>query len=400
MQSIAIIGGGPAGTAAAERLLKGAQESGQRIPEVLLFEERPGWEKPCGGGLTAKAVRRYPFLMDACQPHTQVEEAELVAANGAAVRMRLRAPLLVYSRSVLNGLLLKRAQNAGARIIEDRILGFEREGPGERGWRLRGRTGAYFADYLILAAGARSGLRKLLAPPVEAQDYMLTFGYFAPPAGRLLRVQFFEDFEGYAWAFPRPDHMALGIAGQMGESNMPGLRSRLHGFIERFGYPVKQSPVFGHLLPALGEASWQKLTLAGDGWAMVGDVGGLVDPLTGEGIYFAMRSGELSAEAILRGQPEEYPEKVWHEFGRRHESGARHATLFYHSDFWGKPVTTRMVEFCSGSGSFMNLLQDLFEGTQVYTGLPKRVYHLLARGMIEMAAGSAKSAMSGFFKAL
>ncbi|MGH9344505.1 MAG: FAD-dependent oxidoreductase [Terriglobia bacterium] len=398
MRSIAIIGGGPAGAAAAERLLNGAKAAGQPALEVFLFEEKPGWEKPCGGGLTAKAARRYPYLMDACQPHVQVEEAELVAANGAAVRIHLRAPLLVYSRSVLNALLLRRARQAGARIIEDRILGFEREGPGGRGWRLRGRTGAYAADYLILAAGARSALRKLLAPPVEARDYMLTFGYFAPPADRLLRVQFFEDFEGYAWAFPRPDHMSLGIAAQMGESDMPGLQSRLHRFIERFGYPVKQSPVFGHLLPALGAASWPNLPLAGDGWAMAGDVAGLVDPLTGEGIYFAMRSGELAAEAILQGQPETYAEQVWKEFGFRHESGARHAPRFYHGNFWGKPVTTRMVEFCSRSRSFMNLLQDLFEGTQVYTGLSTRVYRVLANGMMEMAAGSVRTAANKVLK--
>ncbi|MGH9401967.1 MAG: hypothetical protein ACRD2P_07670 [Terriglobia bacterium] len=70
--------------------------------------------KSRGGKNRAEAARRYPFLTDACQHHVQVEEARLVAANGAAVRMSLRAPLLVYSRSVLNALLLKRAEDAGA----------------------------------------------------------------------------------------------------------------------------------------------------------------------------------------------------------------------------------------------------------------------------------------------
>lgn len=387
MQSIAIIGGGPAGATAAERLLRGAREAGQPTPEVLLFEERPGWEKPCGGGLTAKAARRYPFLMGACQPHVQVEEAELVAPSGEAVRMRLRAPLLIYSRSVLNALLLDHARSAGARVIEDRILSFER---GAGSWRLRGRAGEYEAEYIILAAGARSGLRKLLAPPLAARDCMMTFGYLAPASGRLLRVQFFEDFEGYAWAFPRPGHMSLGIAGQMGENDMAGARRRLHEFIEHFGYSINRSVVFGHLLPALGVSSWQNLPLAGEGWSMAGDAAGLVDPLTGEGIYFAMRSGELAAEAILRGQPETYAEQVWNECGSRHESGARHAPHFYRGKFWGKPVTTRMVEFCARSRSFMTLLQDLFEGTQLYSGLSTRVYRMLASGIFEMAAGSAR----------
>lgn len=395
MQSIAIIGGGPAGAMAAERIFSGAREAGRTAPVVLLFEEKPGWEKPCGGGLTAKAARRYPFLMDACRPHVQVEEAELVAANGEAVRLRLRAPLLIYSRRVLNALLLERARAAGAQVIEDRILGFERAA---EGWRLRGRASEYAAEYLVLAAGARSRLRALLAPPLAARDCMMTFGYFAPAEGRLLRIQFFEDFEGYAWAFPRPGHMSLGIAGQMGESDMAGARRLLHEFIGRFGYSITGSEVFGHLLPALSAESWRNLHLAGEGWSMIGDAAGLVDPLTGEGIYFAMRSGELAAEAILRGRPETYAEQAWNECGSRHESGARHAPRFYHGHFWGKPVTTRMVEFCSRSRSFMALLQDLFEGTQVYDGLSTRVYRALAGGVFEMAAGSARHGAARLLK--
>lgn len=390
MRSIAIIGGGPAGSTAAERLLISAQATRRAAPEVLVFEEKPGWEKPCGGGLTAKAVSRYPFLLEACHAHVRVEDAELVAANGESVRMRLRAPLLVYSRQVLNALLLNRAEEAGARVIEDRIISFERA---RGGWRLRGKAGEYHAERLILAAGIRSGLRQLLAPPVAPSDCLLTFGYFAPAKDRLLRVQFFEGFEGYAWAFPRSDHLSLGIAGKVGENDMAGLQRRLHDFIDRFGYAVGPARrIFGHLLPALGKSSWHDLSLAGEGWQMAGDVAGLADPLTGEGIYFAMRSGELAAETLLEDRPGAYAERVWQEFGSRHESGARHAPRFYQGKFWGRPVTTRMVEFCSRSGSFMKLLQDLFDGAQPYPELSSRVYRVLARGLMEIAAGSAQAA--------
>ncbi|MGH9405720.1 MAG: NAD(P)/FAD-dependent oxidoreductase [Terriglobia bacterium] len=391
MESVAIVGGGPAGATAAERLLTSGSDEAGGVPKVTVFEEKPGWEKPCGGGLTAKAVRRYPYLMAASCPHTHVQQAELVAAGGEAVRFKLRAPLLVYSRSELNELLLSRAERAGASVIRDRILGFERRGST---WHLRGRDGVYEAAYLIVAAGARSGLRKLLAPGLAAHDFLLTFGYFAPSAGTLLRVQFFRDFEGYAWAFPRPDHLSLGIAGKMGETDMKSLRERLHEFMDRFGYSGKQSPVFAHLLPALSAESWRGLHLTGDGWAMAGDAAGLVDPLTGEGIYFAMRSADLVASAILTNRLDEYPSRVWREFARFHQIGARMSRRFYKTEFCGKPVTERMVEFCSRSSAFMNLLQDLFEGTQGYGGLPKRVYRTLAKGAIEMAAGAVKDRLS------
>src|SRR5215472_5765055 len=121
METIGIIGGGPAGATIAERLAKGV--SGFR---VLVFEEKLGWEKPCGGGLTYKALRRYPFLLDAVEPHTLIREAEFVAANGDSVSLQLARPLAVYSRSVLNHLLLDRARGAGAEVISERVLGFDR----------------------------------------------------------------------------------------------------------------------------------------------------------------------------------------------------------------------------------------------------------------------------------
>lgn len=387
LQSIAIIGGGPSGSTAAERLLRNG-----RAFSVTIFEEQPEWEKPCGGGLTAKAIERYPFLMDALSPHFRVEEAEIIAGSGEAVRFRLRAPLLVYSRQVLNRLLLDRAGRAGASVVRDHITSFTRA---SGCWRLEGRNGVYKADYVILASGARSALRKLVVPPIEAADLLLTFGYFTPPASPLLRVKFFDGFKGYAWAFPRPDHVSAGIAGHMAEYSMADLRRRLDQFILRFGYASEGAPVFAHVLPALGAERWRDLALAGDGWAIVGDAGGLVDPLTGEGIYFAMRSGEMLAEALADARPARYPDAVWSEFGCRHAAGARLVHRFYLTNFWGKPVTTRMVQFCARSPSFMRLLQDMFEGTQGYAGLPRRMHHTLGKGVVEIAAGAVKHLLAG-----
>jgi len=389
IKTIGIIGGGPAGATAAERLARGSGSHGAAGLHVLVFEECVGWEKPCGGGLPPKALRRYPFLADGRDLHTAIRDAELVAANGVSVRLRLRQPLAIYSRAVLNAIVLRRAKEAGAEIVSDRIVNFERAdrtaASTRGGWRLEGREDDYYADYLILAAGARSRLRGLLAEQFAARDFMLTFGYYVPASGTLLRVQFFEDFEGYAWSFPRPDHLSLGICGRMRESTMPELRRRLHDFAGRYGYAYEGAPVFGHLLPALTTASWSDLRLAADGWALVGDAAGLVDPVTGEGIYFAMRSSELLAEALLAGVPETYAERVWHDFGGRLALGSRLAHLFYHDGFLGVPSTTRLVQFAARSRSFRELLQDLIDGSQTYSGLAGRLYRSFASSVVELA---------------
>lgn len=387
MNSVAIVGGGPAGATAAEALLKAANRTLRHPVQVTIFEERQGWEKPCGGGITAKAARCYPFLLEACEPYTRVREVELAAADGQAVRFQPRAPLLIYSRKALNHLLLRRAEAAGAEIIPDHIRGLRREGSG---WQLDGRAGSYRSDFVLLAAGARSQLRAALADPLRPRDFLLTYGFYVPGYDPLLRVKFFKNFEGYAWAFPRPDHLSIGIAGKAGDNRMADLRARLCDFMDDFGYSPEGAPVFSHLLPALGPQSWNHLRLAGDGWAIAGDAGGLVDPLTGEGIYFAMRSGELAAESLVEGAPADYPQRVWREFGRRHAMGAKLCSRLYLGEFLGEACTTRMVEFCARSGAFMDLLQDLFEGTQSYSSLPGRVWRTFAKGAVQMGANAVK----------
>src|SRR5215470_14578789 len=79
MKNIAIIGGGPAGATAGEKLARqDILGAGRR---VVIFEDRPAWEKPCGGGLPSRAIRRYPFLMEALDEHRCVQEVEIVAPN-------------------------------------------------------------------------------------------------------------------------------------------------------------------------------------------------------------------------------------------------------------------------------------------------------------------------------
>jgi flavin-dependent dehydrogenase len=251
---------------------------------------------------------------------------------------------------------------------------------------------------LILAAGARTALRRLLLPDFGRDDFIQTFGYYAPGAEGPVRVQFFDNFEGYAWAFPRPDHLSIGIAGKIGVSTMAGLKRRLHDFMRAFGYDsaaASSAPIFSHLLPTLSRASWKALTLAGPGWALAGDAAGLVDPITGEGIYFAMRSGELLADAILKGTPESYPERVRRDFIGKLAFGARLSHRFYLGTFLGEPSITRMIEYARRSRAFRQLLQDLIEGSQAYPSLAAKVCWAFVRSVRDLLRSSGGGTTSG-----
>src|ERR1700693_4146320 len=106
MKDIAIVGGGPAGALCGERLASSGFT-------VTIFDERLAWEKPCGGGLTHKAIETYPFLLDSPHPKKIVRTAELISSRGHRARFEMDRPIVIYARKVLNGLLLDRGGRGG-----------------------------------------------------------------------------------------------------------------------------------------------------------------------------------------------------------------------------------------------------------------------------------------------
>src|SRR5437763_17016361 len=149
MKTVAVLGGGPAGSFAAERLAAAGLKT-------IIFDEKLAWEKPCGGGLTYKAYQTYPFLMNNDAPKKLIRETVLAAPGAGEVSLKLKEPLLIYSRYDLNRLLLERAERAGAQIEKTRVLGIERQSDG---WRLTTKNGALEADFCVIATGARNPLR-------------------------------------------------------------------------------------------------------------------------------------------------------------------------------------------------------------------------------------------------
>src|ERR1700716_1923514 len=116
MKKVAILGGGPAGAFAAERLARAGLDT-------VIFDEKLAWEKPCGGGLTYKAYQQYPFLIDSSAPKKLVHETVIGAPKAGKAKMPLDRPLLIYSRMDLNQMLLDRAEQAGAQLEKTRVLG-------------------------------------------------------------------------------------------------------------------------------------------------------------------------------------------------------------------------------------------------------------------------------------
>ena len=348
--------------------------------EVLLFEEKLAWEKPCGGGLTAKALERYSFLAqnEECAGSQTVDDCELISPAGRSVRFHLQYPVAIFPRLALNGLLLERARRAGVEIYKERVTHIEGSGAS---WRLVTPQHEYRASFIIVAAGARNSLRSQFLSPISPSDLMITAGYFIPGQSSLMQLQFLKGIAGYIWVFPRADHVSAGIAGKMGETSAGDLRHMLEEWLQNHrgenGFCLDGAQFYSHILPSLRAQTFDALRACGEGWAMIGDSAGLVDPITGEGLYYALRSAELCADAILSGQPEQYQGLLETEVLAELRLAARVSERFYKGRIFGDSVLEQMVSLTARSASIRELMSDLFAGKQGYLDLRARLYRIL-----------------------
>jgi geranylgeranyl reductase family protein len=393
---VIIVGAGPAGSFAAERLAR----AGVR---VALFDGRPeGEPKACGGGVTSKALKAWPHLLEAVG--RTIDELDMYSPSGKHLHLKLEEPFAVYSRIAFDTFLRERARQAGADVFADKISGqgFKRS---IDAWTIKTKSGADFScKYLIGADGANSAIAKKLAGPLPPTEMEVAFGYRAPlpqSSDAATVVAFLPKWVGYAWAFPRIDHVSFGIATTQDAFDHEALDRLLWDFMvsyyadagQRFsGAPnniwkmkngdagtdlvrneLEQSAErYAARIPGLAPRTWDTRKACGNGWALLGDAAGFADPVTGEGIYYAIKSAELFANAYLKGKPEDY-ESLWRaDFGGDLKRASQMRRRFY-GNFWGAPFTDRMIEFARGHRGIRKVLGELVAGDQGYVSLKKKL---------------------------
>ncbi len=376
MKEIAIVGGGPAGALCGERLAT----AGFR---VTIFDERLAWEKPCGGGLTHKAIEAYPFLLDDHHPKKIIHTAELISSRGHRARFEMSHPIVIYARKVLNGLLLDRAVAAGCTTVRSRVTNVKTEGAQVK-LTVAGKD--HISDFAVLAAGARNQLLPETTA-LGASDLEMTLGYFVPTEEDIIKVKFLKEFEGYLWSFPRADHLSVGICAKMGQSTSQQLRRHLDEFIREEKIPTDGAQLYSHVLPSPQANTIRRRRIVGKNWAMAGDAAACVDPITGEGLYYALRSGDLLAQALAEGQPDAYPERLRATFSADLEFAAQFARKLFLGNFLGGAITTRMVQLLNYSPAFRDLIRDVFSGSQDYRGLKRRLWNQLGITVTELSRG-------------
>ncbi len=289
-----VVGAGPAGAFA-------AYELGRRGIRTLLLEKQSlPRDKTCGGGLTYKVSRLLPFDLAPVLEH-RVTRCDLVWRLGAAATLGGGDELIhMVRRSRFDQFLVEQALTTGEVTLIDRVAaaGCDVDARGVTVYTVRG---ALRGDYLIAADGANGAIGKtlglmrerLLLPAVECELAVdrATIDTWQQRAS--LDVGSLRG--SYGWVFPKGEHLNVGVGCFAASSRKAqGLMNyaRSHWAFRFPGARLTHS--LGSVLPLRPPGA----AIARGRVLLAGDAGGLVEAFTGEGIYWALRSGRIAAEAI------------------------------------------------------------------------------------------------------
>lgn len=304
---VAVVGGGPAGSSAAEILVKAGIET-------YLFERKLDNAKPCGGAIPLCMVDEFdlpPEIID-----RRVRKMKMISPSNIEVNIGQTLKDDEYigmcRREVLDGFLRERAEKLGTKVINGTVYKLDIPSKESDPYTLHyadhsvgGTTGemkTLKVDVVIGADGANSRIAKA----IDAGDYNYAIAfqerirlpedkmaYYDELAEMYVGDDVSPDF--YAWVFPKYDHVAVGT-GTMKVNKarikdlQAGIRTRAAKKLEGGEIiKVEAHPIPEHPRPrrVVGRV------------ALVGDAAGTVTKSSGEGIYFAAKSARMCAETIV-----------------------------------------------------------------------------------------------------
>ncbi len=298
---VIIVGAGPAGSTA-------ARECATHGLSVLLLDraEFPR-DKPCGGGVTFAAAQLLPFDLDPVVERIATGVNVTERRKRGFIRDNGKIHTYLTQRSRLDTFLMEMAIEAGAEFHQSEQATEIERTPDKV--TLRTDDGVYTGRVLIAADGANGTTARLAGVDVGFVHGVAYEGNLTPPDGvpsqweDAVGLDFGAYPGGYAWVFPKGDHLNIGIGGW--RFTGPTLRRKFSSMVKSYGFdPEDMWDVRGYRLPMRHNDA----PLMDGNLLLVGDAAGLIDPLTGEGIYSAIWSGKTAAETIFSYLQGEVPD--------------------------------------------------------------------------------------------
>lgn len=294
---VLIVGGGPAGSAAASLLAKEGVET-------VLIDRDHSFVKPCGGGIPFAAFSELGIPPETVRKN--IDHVRIVSPSGEDVRIRLNgSAIAIVERCDFDSALRRKAVKDGARLYEAEFRGFSDIGRTIKAEIVMDNTIKNIeADFVIAADGVNSRVRTALGiSPVAS--FIAISGKIK--AGNTDCCEFWfgsahaPNF--YSWVFPQSEGISAGTGSFSGKR----IKELWQRFLLRRDINAMGSKLRGYRIPLWKGDLYNKGRVL-----FAGDAAGHVMPLSYEGIYYAMRSGELAASALISGKVIEY-KKLWKE---------------------------------------------------------------------------------------
>lgn len=292
-----VVGAGPSGATSAYGLAKAG------LRTLIVEKAKLPRYKTCGGGITYKSAMALPFSIEPVVERTLRKVDFSWRTENSFVRESREPLVYMVQRSRFDNYLTEQAVSAGATLMDETVL--QSLEVGDSGVSISTSHGTFAADYLVGADGATGRVARgldlmadrwaLAALESEFEVEPATMDYWKDKLG----LDLGEIQASYGWVFPKGDHLSVGVGGlpriadygkhlkaydaKHTAARVPGVlrEIRSHGYLlpcRRPGAPVQK----GRAL-------------------LVGDAAGLVEAFTGEGIYWAIRSGQIAAASIAKG---------------------------------------------------------------------------------------------------
>jgi geranylgeranyl reductase family protein len=314
---VAIVGAGPAGSNC-------ALELAQKGANVCLFDNSHPREKVCGGGISDSVVERFPFVSTLDYEQNAIRRFKIIFAD------KIQTTILPHkafnaSRKAFDNALLNLALKNGARIIKERVISVNTDSSGN--WIIRTSEGLFSAEIIVGADGVNSIVRRKIISPIPPSELAITCGYLIKGSGNESTIVLLNQIPGYIWVFPHKNTINIGIGSQLRHGAK--IKRILNEFLSK-NYPQTAiTSKYAALIPSAENPDFFSINSSGRNWLLIGDAAGHVDPITHEGILYALWSGKLAAKAISHNSLQEY-DLLWrNEYGHYLAERCRQKPLFY-----------------------------------------------------------------------
>ena len=290
MYDLIVVGAGPAGSAAARTAAL------QGLDTLILEKETFPRYKPCGGALSSRAVSLldFPLQNDICERN--ITGARVHFQGRILERHKGYNLTTLITRSRFDHLLLQKARESGAGLKTQKVLDFQ-EKDGHVSVKTKDRT--YQCRFLVISSGCQDSLKNriqgqdrkdgmgiCLVAEIEEEDDKIK-----ERLASTLDIHFGVAEGGYGWIFPHRGYYSVGIGGLLSHLRHP--RQAMQQFLKKNGFSGEQR-LSGHLIPQGGN----KRRTASGRVLLAGDAAGFVDAFTGEGICYALTSGQIAGRVI------------------------------------------------------------------------------------------------------